>query len=1565
MASQYPKDAGPGDDLVIDGNVGIHTHNNKLPLTVNGNIALTSNNAGLLLKSYSGHLSYGLKFGDEGLVGGSNNLALTNRAPEGDLLFQTAPGGVERTRMKIDGTTGHVGIGTDDPGAHMLSVGGSGHFEGDVSLAEGKTVDGRDVSADGARLDAVEALLDAKASQWDGGSVGLDADAARVSLDLGTLARQDAEAVDITGGTITGVTNLQVAGDVEAQGSLRVVGDLEVTGEVIARDVEHHAGSVTLGDADDDTVTVHGVVRSSHSSGALKIEDALTVSGRVGIGTPEPGQLLHVSGLDSGNRAGIMITNTNSGGSWGLVVGDEFTGIGDQAFAIEKVGAPGGTPLVIKANGFVGIGTTEAEPPMERLHVVGNVKAQGFLWPDGRSAASKWSEGEDEVFYEGGNVGIGTPTPGAKLHVGDTGTSGTLVLGQNTSARNKDIFKLDFTGVSDGVLRLYQAGVVEAIRLNANGDSYIKNGNVGIGTTEPREWAKLDVNGFIAGSRLVVGNSMVFDKESYAVFGSNSAAHPVRIAADGDLSNDKGITVDYSGNVGIGTPKPGTQLHINEATDATVQIMLQNSHRATYLGYRTGNDSLVMGGAENFMIYDNDGVETFVIKNAAVRTDGKMNGNVGIGTTEPGRLLHVSGVGEANRAGVRITNTNSIGSWDLVMGDGATGIGDQTFAIERVEGSGGHPLVIKDNGNVGIGTTEKLAEKLEVAGNVKADAFIGDGSQLTGIEPSKWTEDGYHVNYGGRVGIGSAGPAQYGQLAVWGHYGTQDISRDNKALILASFVDTTTTDRNGQLYVAGTNFPAPGSIALVSRQSPDSGLAFATRADNKIEVRMAITGGEGNVGIGTTEFDNRLTVQSSGLDTSPFAIKGASEGHPNIVEFRDGAAGTPVTSIGELHLYNGEQQKVRISASGYTHFNGGHVGIGETEPGAPLEVRDRIGGANNTLLANFGKALKDSYNDGSAYIQISRYGNSPGDSLTLERNGGSQGPYRFGSSYNDAVIMNRGNADANHGRLMLGTQDNVALTIDGNGRVGIGTTKPAKELHIQGTSSAPFFIDGHDRSGLAITGDYPELDLFSGGINDARFGPTIRLGAYNDETQNSFKHWVMGTAGRDARFLDIGFSDKNDPDPHAGIRNHQGNTVLTLLENGRVGIGVLNPGGALGLKNEKTFLDVDGAGNLTFTDDVAKTKTLAELAAGGNLTLHDVLLNDRDARGQYIENVEELQADRVVSRLGPTVSVAAGPAKLLLNQQYSAGSAYLQLDAGAVGIFMSENQARMEFNLPGSQPMRLVDGYVGIGRHGPTPQYDLHVTGILHVAGTSYAERREGYGFDYAEYFESHDGKEIPSGTAVVLDGDKIRPAQENETPFGIISVNPVLVGGVPTEWPKKHLRDEFGKLIMEEYQEEVMAPKTVEKERQKTETRTITEEVTHTKVVFEEGRYREREVTETVTREVREPVFEDVEVYNDEDNLIGPRRIPVMETYAETVAEFDEDGQRVMVGTGEFVTRQRPKLNPDYDPSQEYTSREDRPEWNMVGLLGQLPLRKGQPVADTWVKIKDITDDVALWLVK
>ena len=58
--------------------------------------------------------------------------------------------------------------------------------------------------------------------------------------------------------------------------------------------------------------------------------------------------------------------------------------------------------------------------------------------------------------------------------------------------------------------------------------------------------------------------------------------------------------------------------------------------------------------------------------------------------------------------------------------------------------------------------------------------------------------------------------------------------------------------------------------------------------------------------------------------------------------------------------------------------------------------------------------------------------------------------------------------------------------------------------------------------------------------------------------------------------------------------------------------------------------------------------------------------------------------------------------------------------------------------------------------------------------------------------------------------------------------------------------------------------------------------------------------------------------------------KIEIDEETGEEKEFFDEDGNIIYEGT-------RPVLNPDYDPTQPYISRFDRPEWSPVGMLGVL----------------------------
>ncbi len=139
------------------------------------------------------------------------------------------------------------------------------------------------------------------------------------------------------------------------------------------------------------------------------------------------------------------------------------------------------------------------------------------------------------------------------------------------------------------------------------------------------------------------------------------------------------------------------------------------------------------------------------------------NGKVGIGTTDPGYNLDVqssefmpkirlknTNTGSGGHAGLMIDRgrstseasvsfqTNGVETWKIGMDNEPLGTqGD--FVIKQTN-NGAAEVTVSSDGNVGIGKSNP-STALDVAGTVTANAFVGDGSGLTGI--SLWSSDAY------------------------------------------------------------------------------------------------------------------------------------------------------------------------------------------------------------------------------------------------------------------------------------------------------------------------------------------------------------------------------------------------------------------------------------------------------------------------------------------------------------------------------------------------------------------------------------------------------------------------------------------------------------------------------------------------------------------------------------------------------------------------------------------------------------------------------------------------------
>ena len=175
------------------------------------------------------------------------------------------------------------------------------------------------------------------------------------------------------------------------------------------------------------------------------------------------------------------------------------------------------------------------------------------------------------------------------------------------------------------------------------------------------------------------------------------------------IESGNNIYNSNSGNVGIGTTSPNHKLQV-EGGSAESIINLTTTGYANGLDIIEGTDghAAIWLRENSYMHFATNSVERMRITNG---------GNVGIGTSSPGRKLEVAGdVG--------------IDGYIYHNGDDSR-IGFEGNDAIRMYTANSVRLQINSNGNVGIGTTSPL-EKLQVAGNVAVygaiKGYVGSSS---------------------------------------------------------------------------------------------------------------------------------------------------------------------------------------------------------------------------------------------------------------------------------------------------------------------------------------------------------------------------------------------------------------------------------------------------------------------------------------------------------------------------------------------------------------------------------------------------------------------------------------------------------------------------------------------------------------------------------------------------------------------------------------------------------------------------------------------------------------------
>jgi len=478
---------------------------------------------------------------------------------------------------------------------------------------------------------------------------------------------------------------------------------------------------------------------------------------------------------------------------------------------------------------------------------------------------SNWlsGDGQDEgIYVDGsGNVGIGTSTPGVKLHVHGTAGSGNIfAISSSTGARLVTVTAAGKMGIrtSNPIADFEVVG--SQMRLVNDTGTNVLNMSVGLSSASLY-------------STYYVGSDI-----------------PLYLGTD---TNQQAITIQATtGHVGIGDTSPAALLTVG-SSDA-FQVNSSGRVLANFGASGAGNLAYSFVDDTNTGLYRSAADEMRFQTNGADRLSITATGNVGIGTAIPEYEFHLVGAGglalfENGTDGILLQVSSNVAG---IIGHDGSGFNPLEL---RAQSGVGTQLYLDTTGNVGIGTVNPFTKLMIVgasaaqygggtdgifqiavgtaSGDAKLQFGVVDGDSSTGHSwiQSVETSSGYRnlvLNPGGgNVGIGTINPAA-----------TLEISATTGSLVLRSsggndtslIIDGGTGDRDPYLVFRQATV---NKWAITVDYDANDDLSFYSYGGTP-GTRMLIQEDTGNVGIGTVSPNFRLEVAgySNAASTNKLAI---------------------------------------------------------------------------------------------------------------------------------------------------------------------------------------------------------------------------------------------------------------------------------------------------------------------------------------------------------------------------------------------------------------------------------------------------------------------------------------------------------------------------------------------------------------------------------------------------------------------------------------------------------------------------------------------------------------------
>jgi hypothetical protein len=500
-------------------------------------------------------------------------------------------------------------------------------------------------------------------------------------------------------------------------------------------------------------------------------------------------------------------------------------------------------------------------------------------------------------------------------------------------------------------------------------------------------------------------------------------------------------TFPTSGNAGIGTTTPANPLDVSSNQDAVVRLIglnnpsggssaqaalsfFEGATEKAKLAINGSGATGYVGGARAFQVWNFQNAPIVFGTNSVerVRIDG--SGNVGIGLS-PIYTLDVNGGVNGFRIKAASTQSND--------------------TIATFENSSAIQMIVRANGNVGIGTTapsnllhlnsgsspsSQLRLSANNAGSLSGLAYSADNIAL-GFDVD-WN-NGWIARHGTvaslyKIGsklqmMGSVGNTVGSPIATWTPYTTLDLTTGN-------FGIGTTATTYGRLVVnkiiridddsgSPTGSDTLNGAPNIYLGTTSGGNAFQFNGGGGLDLwqhnnaawgRTVTFAKTGNVGIGTTSPGYKLDVAGQ--------IRSSTGGFV----FPDGTVQTTASS--------GTGGTQWANNAGGINYSSGNVGIGTSTPGNRFEVIE-----SNSATASSIRVLSGSASAYAGYA-IGRTGTEGYWGIA-----GGATHYSNAAVAGDVVLRSESN-------LILSNSSNSTLYLKSNGNVGIGMTTPTTKLEV-------------------------------------------------------------------------------------------------------------------------------------------------------------------------------------------------------------------------------------------------------------------------------------------------------------------------------------------------------------------------------------------------------------------------------------------------------------------------------------------------------------------------------------